>query len=402
MRLLHRLGSRTFSRVIALRLYYLTVYIGLGAVLPLLAISMQARGFRASQYAWLVALLPLSRLLAPPLWGAVADKWMGTAKLLRINTLIAAIAMAVLSQPLGTMNTVIAFAVWAVFSSSLVPLAEAGTYALLGGDSGRFALVRIFGSIGFALSALTIGVMGVDRSLSTPFVAGAAGYLLASLLTFFMPLGQPRARVALISTVGRIARRKDVRLLWSASTLYYIAHGAYDVYFGPHVRTIEGVDDAKISLAWAIGVTTEIILILFVPRLLRRKNNRHLLTFAAIVSALRWLLIAYASSVAMVWLAQPLHAITFALWYLVFVHENQIGVPEEVRATVQGFVAASLGLGMIIATVIGGYVMEAFGGRVVFTLAALSALGAAILYAWRARLLDDPAEAVLGEPQASH
>jgi PPP family 3-phenylpropionic acid transporter len=386
--------------VIALRLYYLTVYIGLGAVLPLLAISMQARGFRASQYAWLVALLPLSRLLAPPLWGAVADKWLGTAKLLRFNTLIAAIAMGLLSQPLDVFNTVLVFAVWAVFSSSLVPLAEAGTYAVLGGHSGRFALVRIFGSIGFALSALTIGVLGVDPAFSTPFLAAAAGYAFASLLTFFMPVVAASPQVALIPTVGRIARRKDVLLLWTASTLYYVAHGTYDVYFGPHVRTIEGMDDAKVSLAWAIGVTAEIILILFVPRLLRQNHSRHLLTCAALVSAARWLVIAYASSVATVWLAQPLHAVTFALWYLVFVHENQNGVPEQVRATVQGFVAASLGLGMITATVVGGYLMDAFGGRVVFTLAALSALAASLLYAWRARMLS-PVSGVIGEPQAT-
>jgi PPP family 3-phenylpropionic acid transporter len=386
--------------VLALRLYYLSVYVGLGAVLPLLAISMQARGFRASQYAWLVALLPLSRLLAPPLWGAIADKWSGTARLLRFNTLIAALAMALLSQSHDVVTTIVAFAVWAVFSSSLVPLAEAGTYALLGGNSGRFALIRVFGSIGFALSALAIGVLGVDRSLSTPFLAGTAGYLLAWLLTFLMPVDQQSPRIALVAAVARIARRKDVLLLWGASTLYYVAHGAYDVYFGPHVRSIAGMDDAKVSLSWAIGVVAEIILILFVPRLLGRKSSRHLLLFAALVSTFRWVWLAYASSVAMVWLTQPLHAVTFALWYLVLVHENQMGVPEEVRATVQGFVAASLGLGMITATVLGGYVIEALGGRTLFLLAAASALLSGVLYAWRTRLLAVPAEPLLAQPHA--
>ena len=71
----------------ALRLYYLAIYVGLGAVLPLLALAMQARGLRPTQYAWLIALLPLSRMLAPPLWGMLADKWVGTSKLLRANTL---------------------------------------------------------------------------------------------------------------------------------------------------------------------------------------------------------------------------------------------------------------------------------------------------------------------------
>jgi len=46
-------------RVNALRLYYFAYYGGLGAVMPLLALAMQARGFRPSQYAWLMALIPL-------------------------------------------------------------------------------------------------------------------------------------------------------------------------------------------------------------------------------------------------------------------------------------------------------------------------------------------------------
>ena len=251
------------------RLYYLTVYIGLGAVLPLLAIAMQARGFRASQYAWLVAMLPLSRLLAPPLWGAVADKWLGTARLLRVNTLISAVAMGVLSQPLSLEATVAAFVIWALFSSSLVPLAEAGTYAALGANTARFAYIRVFGSIGFALSALGVGIVGVDRSLSVPFLVGALGYVASSVLAFRMPSGVVGKRTPLLSTVLEIARRRDVALLWAGSTLYYFAHGAYDVYYGPHIRAIEGVDDATVSLAWAVGVIAEIVLLFFVPRLLR-------------------------------------------------------------------------------------------------------------------------------------
>src|SRR5688572_28439608 len=110
---------------------------------------MQARGFRPSQYAWLMALLPLSRLLAPPVWGAIADKWLGTTKLLRINTLIAAASMLALRQLTGFGATVVSFVLWALCASSLIPLAEASTYRLLGSNAADFGYVRVFGSIGF-------------------------------------------------------------------------------------------------------------------------------------------------------------------------------------------------------------------------------------------------------------
>jgi len=384
--------------VSALRLYYLTVYLGLGAVLPLLALSMQSRGFRPSEYAWLMATLPMSRLLAPPLWGALADKWVGTALLLRVNTFVSAAAMAALSQRLSFSLTVLAFVVWAFFSSSLMPLAEAGTYRLLGSQAASFAHVRVFGSIGFGLSALLVGVVGVGADLSAAFWGGAAGYLIAGLISQAMPAGHgAAAKTPIWGAVLTLARRRDVLLLWLGSTLYYVAHGAYDVYYGPHIRTIAGVTDRTVSLAWALGVVAEIVLILFVPRLLRGRASQHLLVASAVVSTLRWWFLAHATSVGEVWLLQPLHAITFGLWYLVFVHENQEGTPFALRATVQGLSAACLGLGMISATLLGGYVLEHFGGRALFTCASVSAACSALLYALRAYARAVPAPDLLAD-----
>ncbi len=378
-------------------MYYLTVYLGLGAVLPLLALSMQSRGFRPSEYAWLMATLPLSRLLAPPLWGALADKWLGTALLLRVNTFVSAAAMAALSQRLSFSLTVVAFVMWAFFSSSLMPLAEAGTYRLLGSQAASFAHVRVFGSLGFALSALLVGVLGVGADLSAAFWGGAAGYLVAALISKAMPAGHAVANVPIWGAVLGLARRRDVVLLWLGSALYYFAHGAYDVYYGPHIRSIPGVTDRTVSLAWALGVVAEIMLILFVPRLLRGRASQHLLVAAAVVSTLRWWFLAHATSVSEVWLLQPLHAVTFGLWYLVFVHENQQGTPLALRATVQGLSAACLGLGMISATLFGGYVIEHFGGRVLFTYASASAACSALLYGLRAYVRTEPTSDLLAD-----
>src|SRR5262245_56546908 len=109
-------GDREHSAsVTALKTYYLTVYLGLGALLPLMALALEARGFTPTQYSWLLALLPLSRLLSPPLWGALADKWLGTTRLLRMNTWLAGLAMLALSQSVGFGSTLFTYAAWALF-----------------------------------------------------------------------------------------------------------------------------------------------------------------------------------------------------------------------------------------------------------------------------------------------
>jgi len=317
----------------------------------------------------------------------LADRWFGTIKLLRINTAIAAMAMLVLASSRSIVATVAAFSVWAFTSSSLTPLADAGAYRLLGPSSSGFAYVRVFGSIGFALSALALSAFGVDPELRVPFAIAAASYVGSSLAAGKLPEGPPPTRAPLAASVRLLARRADALLLWLGSAFYYLGHGAFDAYFGPFARTLPGVRAETVSFGWAVGVTSEVIVLWFVPRLLVGRLRRGVLIGAAAVAALRWWLIAEAQTPLSLWLQQPLHAITFGVWYLAFIHENQARTDDSIRATVQGVAAACMGLGMISATLLGGYVLEALGGRVLFRLASGAALLALTCYALRQWLI---------------
>lgn len=364
----------------ALRLYYLTVYLALGAVLPLVALALSARGLRPSQYAWLLLLMPLSRLLSPPIWGALADQHFGPRKLVRINTWIAGLAMLALAFAQGFWPTAVCFALWAFFSSSLVPLVEAGTYQMLGARAASFGYVRVFGSIGFALSALGIGMGKLDPGMVTPFVVAALGYLAAGLVSRRLTEYAVVSRDSLRPAVLALVKRTDVLLLWLGSILYYAAHGIFDMYFGPFARSLPGVRPELVSTAWGLGVVAEVIVFFFVPRWLSGRMMRWLLPGSALVAALRWWLTAQVTSATHVLLLQPLHAITFGVWYLSFVHENQAEAPPNMRATVQGIASASLGIGTMTAIVVGGYSLERLGGRTLFLLASAASLGSVLLY----------------------
>ena len=372
----------------ALRLYLFAYYFGLGAVLPLMAVGLGARGLRPSQYAWVLVLLPLSRLLTPPLWGALADRYLGAMRLLRTNTALAALAMLALYATSDLWTTVAAFAAWAVVSSSLVPLVEASAYRRLGARASGFGYIRVFGSIGFATSAFGLGALGVDAAVRLPFALAAGAYCVAELATFGLAEAAAPSRAPLLAAVRALALRRDVVLLWAGSVFYYLAHGAFDAYFGPYARSLPGVDLRTISAAWSIGVVAEVLVVWFVPRWLDTRAGRFLLVGSALVAVLRWTLLARASSSLELLCLQPLHGITFGIWYLAFVHENQARAPDRIRSTVQGVAQACIGAGSLGSTLLGGYVLERFGGRTLFDAAACAALLAASCYALRSTRAD--------------
>ncbi len=374
---------RQYAPVNALRLYLFAHYFSLGAVLPLLAVALAARGFRPSEYAWIMVVIPLSRLVAPPLWGALADRHLGARPLLRANTLLTGLALLGVSIANDASAVVAAFALWALVSSSLVPLVEASAYRMLGTAAKRFGYIRVFGSMGFAVSALSLGWFGVDDAVRMPFALAAASYLVAFAATLQLQDAVLPKAAALGSAVRALARRADVVLLWVGSSLYYLAHGAFDAYFGPHARSLPGVSTGTISAAWSIGVLTEVVFLWFVPRWLEARSARWLLAGSALVATLRWALLARARDSVDLLALQPLHGVTFGVWYLAFVHENQARAPSEIRATVQGVAQACIGAGLFGATLAGGYVLEHLGGRALFDAAACASLLAAGCYAAR-------------------
>jgi MFS transporter, PPP family, 3-phenylpropionic acid transporter len=348
-----------------------------------MGLAFEARGLRPAQYAWLLAFLPLARLLSPPLWGSLADTRFGASALLRINTWIAALAMVSLVFVRGLYPTAVVFAVWAFFNSSLVPLVEAGTYQLLGENPAGFGYIRVFGSIGFAVSALALGACSLDAAMRVPFMVAALGYLLAAVFSHRLANYRGQARVPIRSALVGLLRRADVALLWLASLLYYAAHGVFDMYFGPFARTLPNVRSELVSMAWGLGVVCEIVVLLFVPRMLTGRLMPWLLPGCALIAAVRWMLTAHVTSAVHLLLLQPLHAVTFGIWYLAFVHENQAHAPAQLRATVQGIGAASLGLGTMSATLLGGYGLERLGGRVLFQIASGVACAAMLLFLLR-------------------
>lgn len=365
-----------------LRLHFLSAFFGLGAVWPLLGLAFEARGLTPSEYAWLFALWPLSRLLASPAWGALADRRFGSTRLLRMNGWLSALAVLALASFEGRLVTAISFALWACFSSSLTPLAEANTYAVLGERSAGFGYVRVFGSIGFALSALAVSLLALDPGGAAPFFVAAFGYAAAALVSQRLPIVEAPVRPQR-HAAGKLVLRADLLLFWLSSTLYGAAHGLFDVYFGPCLRSLPGIPSELVGSAWAVGVLCEVVVVWFMPRILSGRTTSWVLPGSALIAMLRWWLLAHATTTRDVLLTSPLHGITFGAWYLAFVHENQRAAEPHLRATMQGIAAACLGLGVISATVLGGYALEHWGGRRLFELAGGLAGCSLLLYLLR-------------------
>lgn len=372
--------------------YYFFTFGAMGALLPFLPLLLQGQGLEPSQVGWVMLLGPLGNLLAPPAWGWLADAFSARLALLRFLGL--GCAAGVLSFLAGTSFawSLFAMAIFSAFRAPIIPLADAAAHAELGDDAHDFAHIRRWGSVGFALFAFGVGRLEGTQNPSIMLGLTALAYLMSSASTARLRAPPMERQGPIVGPAARFLRQPALLALFAGSALYYVAHGAYDVYFGLHMRAL-GHDDAFVGLAWMVAVVAEIGLMTVAPRLLEGRSGEGFLVICAGASALRWAALSMAEGQLAILATQLLHALTFGLWYLALVRYIQVRAPEAVRTTVQAVSQAVHGLGRMVGYVAGGELFERAGGGGVFRAATFAAVLAGLFYAglWRRRRAPRPA-----------
>ena len=99
-----------------------------------------------------VTMFPLAALLAPTLWGRIADRSSSRARVLGLAALGTAILTAALGMLEGFWQLAAGAAALAVFSTGVMPLAVSVTLAELGDAAmHRFGRIRAWGTVGFLI-----------------------------------------------------------------------------------------------------------------------------------------------------------------------------------------------------------------------------------------------------------
>lgn len=359
--------------------FYFFTFGGLGGILPFLPLLLAGQGLSPSQVGWVMLIGPICNLVAPPAWGWVADAFSARVLLLRLTGIgCAAGALAFLA---GTsfVWSMVAMGLYSVFRAPILPLADTAAHAALGDEDHRFADIRIWGSLGFAAFAFSIGQFEGTSRPALMLGLTAFAYLMSSASTVRLRSPKIVRQGPVIKGAMQFVLQPQIIALFVGSGLYYIAHGAYDVYFGLHMRAL-GHSDGFVGLGWLVAVASEVVLMRFAPRLLRNRGGEGLLVISAAASILRWVVLSQAEAQWAILFAQSLHALTFGLWYLALVRYIQVRAPEAARTTVQAISQAAHGLGMMVGYVAGGQIFEALGGSTLFIYAAGASLGAGIFY----------------------
>ena len=278
----------------------------------------------------------------------------------------------------------------------MIPISEAALAHLVsrGGDLdvGRYGRVRVWGSIGFIVAVVCSGVLLQWL--------GVASFPLFTILLLSLLLVAALRIPSVVepghdseAAPGALAVLREPIVAWFFAGTFFtvLAHTSLYAFFSLYLVSI-GYSKSAVGLIWAVGVMAEVAWFWFQGRWLTRLSMHGWLVLAALVSVLRFAVIAaFGANAVVLVIAQCSHAVTFAAQ-----HSSCIGVinrhfPGRLRGRGQAlYTVLGYGASGVVGGVAGGALSEAFGFAAVFW-AASGAAALAALCCWRALRLESSA-----------
>jgi PPP family 3-phenylpropionic acid transporter len=362
--------------------FYFFYFATLGGFLPYWSLYLKDSGFNADQIGELSALLVGTKIIAPNLLGWIADR---TGKSLRIIRSVSFFAALLFTGFFLDRNYV--WFAWitigfSFFWNAALPQFEAVTLFHLKNESHRYSQIRLWGSVGFIVAVVGIGWLLDKQPISVLPIVIAVLLALIWVVTLTTPDARASSHEAESVGLMQILKKPEVLAFLAVYLLLQIAHGPYYVFYSIYLKQYHYSTTITGAL-WALGVCAEIVLFIYMRRLLERYSLRHILLLSIALAVGRWLTIAWcADQLGLLILAQLLHAATFGSSHATAIHLIHLYFGRQHQGKGQALYSSlSYGIGGMLGSLYSGYYWESMGPAFVYSTAAV-ACGVALVIAY--------------------
>jgi PPP family 3-phenylpropionic acid transporter len=355
--------------------FYLGYFGLLGVMLPYLSLYLLDIGLSPYQIGVVSAMTPLVKTVAPSLWGWAADRKGSRRPFMRMASVGALLCFALLLGVKQFLAIAAVMALYAVFTSSLLPLVESTAMEAVDRHGVDYGRMRLWGSVGFIGASLGMGKV-LDLAPSVLVLWTILAFLAFNLWSVYhLPDSHPEPH----ASGGRardLLTSRPVLTFYGVCLLMQASHGTYYGFYSVYLEGL-GFPRGQIGLLWALGVGAEVLAMGLSGRLLSRLGTRRLMQLALALTVVRWTMLATGASLPWLIPAQLLHAASFGLFHVAAVTHTHRLIPPELRSTGQSLYSSlSFGFGLTVAMYLSGLFYDSVGAPMLFAASAAIALAA--------------------------
>lgn len=369
--------------------FYFFYYAFVGMFSPYWSLYLKSIHFDAIEIGTLMSIQPVMRMVAPSIWGWLADRSGKRLLVVQVASALSALFYLGVFATASFWGSFLVLALMSFFWSASMPLVEATTLSYLGKNTEHYGRIRSWGSIGFILTVVGLGFAFDYIAIAWLLWAGLVCELGILVFARQLPGTEVLAHHTDHQPIRQIVLQPRVLALFGACFLMSVAHGPYYTFYSIYLVE-HGYSKSAVGGLWALGVICEIGVFFLMPALARRFGFTRILLVSFGAAVLRFLLIGWAVDwVVLLLLAQMLHAFTFGAYHasaLGLVHQFFQGKHQSRGQALYGSI--SYGAGGMLGGLASGPIWQHWGATALYTCSASAALLGFMLMWWKLRRLN--------------
>ncbi len=364
--------------------FYFFYYAFVGMFAPYWSLYLKSIHMSAIEIATLMSIGPVMRMVAPNIWGWLADRTGKRLLVVQVAAILSAVCYLGVFATTSFWGMFAVLALMGFFWSASMPLVEATTLTYLGKHSARYGRIRSWGSIGFIVAVVGLGYALDYMAIAWLLWVGLVIEIGILLFSRQIPPTEVLAHHTDHQPIKQIVMQPRVIALFSACFLMSVAHGPYYTFFSIYLVE-HGYSKSAVGGLWALGVICEIGVFFIMPWLVRHFGYTRILLVSFAAAVLRFMLIGWGVDLLLLLLAaQVLHAATFGAYHAAsvgLVHEFFQGRHQSKGQALFG--SLTYGAGGVVGGLLSGPIWQHFGASVLYSCSAGMGFLGLLLIVWK-------------------
>jgi PPP family 3-phenylpropionic acid transporter len=350
----------------------------LGIYLPYFNLYCYHLDFSGFQIGIMSAVRTVTTVLFPIFWGAVADRFQIRKPIYILCNFISCLIWSFFLFTTDFKLMLLICIFYGIFYSPVISFLEAFTMDILGKEKKQYGRIRVWGSINFITFVVLIGRLIDLQSIDIIIPYILIGSALQALFSFSIP-DTGRTLKGSFGPGARVLLEPRLLIFLTAAFLMLFSHGTYYGFFSIHLENL-GYGKTFIGITWALASVAEIFTMMKSDTIFQKISIEKVLRISFGVAALRWLILCYTDSAAIILLSQILHAITYGAFHIASILYIDRLIPPEAKTFGQAVNnAVTYGLGMTVGFLVSGIFYDQIGSSWLFAGSAVIALAGGVL-----------------------
>ncbi|GGG15538.1 MFS transporter [Paenibacillus abyssi] len=352
-----------------LRIYSFSIYTIMAVIVSYIPLYFHDRGFSEQQIGILYSIGPALSIFANLIMGMASDKYRTIRRIMTLLLFGQLLMVALLFSAQEFFIVCLIMGGFYFFQTPLNPLNDSLILLSVKHTGRSYPSIRIFGSLGFAMAALFIGLFLGSSGSGTTMIVLMLAVSVSLALTFTLKDYQGSLRKMEFSGFFKLVRKPDVVTFFFLIMIISTAHRMNEGFLAIIMRQM-GASESLIGIAWMASSISEIPILYLLGKYGHKFKELPLLAIAGLFYAVRFWFLSEMTSPGWAILIQAMHSITFGIFFSTALRYMTTLIPDEFRASGQALYAVVwMGFSGLLSGLLGGYVLEQIGQTTFFYVA---------------------------------